>query len=172
MNDGTTPLSTIHDPLVAKLTEFLVSIGLPVALAALPERTFLPGIAVHSGVLTIDESNLLYPGDLLHEAGHLAMLPPGQRTQAVGHLGDDGGLEMAALAWSYAAAMHLGVPPEVVFHEAGYKGGSCALLDNFAAGRYIGVPMLEWAGLTAGEKRAQALGILPYPSMLRWLRED
>ena len=172
MSDVAPGLSTIRDPLVAKMAEFLGTIGLPVGLASLPERTFLPGIAICRGILTIDEPNLRYPGDLLHEAGHLAMLPPGERVEADGHMGDDGGLEMAALAWSYAAALHLGVPPEVVFHEAGYRGGASSLLDNFAAGRYVGVPMLEWVGLTAGEKRAHALGIQPYPYMLRWLRED
>lgn len=172
MNDVGRRLSTIRDPLVAKIAEFLASIGIPVAFATLSERTFLPGIAIRSGILTIDEPNLQYPGDLLHEAGHLAMLLPRERTQANGHMGDDGGLEMAAIAWSYAAARHLDVPPEVVFHEAGYRGGSGSLLDNFAAGRYVGVPMLEWARLTAAEQRAHAMGVQPYPAMLRWLRED
>ena len=52
------------------------------------------------------------------------MLPPSRRAHANENMGDDGGLEMAAIAWSYAAAIHLEIPPAVVFHEAGYRGGS------------------------------------------------
>ncbi len=107
----------------------------------------------------------------MHEAGHMAMLPPALRGEVEGDAGDNGGLEMAAIAWSYAAALHTGLDPAVVFHPAGYRGGSEALLENFAAGRYFGVPMLEWVGLTATGKRAAALGVPPYPSMLKWLRE-
>jgi hypothetical protein len=171
--NGTAPApGPFEDPLVSRITGFLLSIGVPVARGDTPECTFLPGIEVRSGVIIIDEIKLLYPGDLLHEAGHLAMLPPSQRASAQGHLGDNGGFEMAAIGWSYAAAIHLALPPAVVFHEAGYRGGSGSLLENFAAGRYLGVPMLEWVGLTVGERRAKALGIKPYPSMLGWVREE
>jgi hypothetical protein len=99
------------------------------------------------------------------------MLAPSQLICAGDNMDDDGGLEMAAIAWSYAASIQLGLPASVVFHEAGYRGGSEALLENFAAGRYIGVPLLEWAGMTATGERAEARGVQPYPSMLAWLRE-
>jgi hypothetical protein len=172
MNDHVSALTSIRDPLVGRIVRFLVSIGLPVTILESPDPTFLPGIGIQNGTLTIDEPRLLYPGDLLHEAGHLAMLPPSQRSHAEGNMGDDAGLEMAAIAWSYAAAIHLDLPLEVVFHDAGYHGGSQAILKNFADGRYIGVPLLEWAGLTATQKRAQTLGVNPYPSMLHWLRKN
>ena len=57
--------------------------------------------------------------------------------------------------------------PCVVFHEHGYRGGSQSMLENFAAGRYIGVPMLQWRGLCLDEKSAVPLGVKPYPHMLR-----
>ena len=165
-------MDTIRNPLVAKVVGFLESIGLSVSLAPIPETTFLPGVTVKNGILIIDEAKLLYPGDVVHEAGHLALLVPSQRSSADGHMGDDGGIEMGAIAWSYAAAIHLKLPPAIIFHDSGYRGGSQALLDNFNAGRYIGVPILEWTGLALGEKTAMARGIQPYPSMLRWLREE
>lgn len=146
-------------------------IGIQAILAEVSTTTFLPGIDIRDGVLIVDEVKLKYPGDLLHEAGHLAMLTPAQRVLVHSDAGDSGGMEMAAIAWSYAAALHLGIPPEVVFHKDGYRGGAGAILENFAAGRFIGVPLLEWAGLTATGKRAQALGVEPYPAMLQWLRE-
>jgi hypothetical protein len=168
---STSALGSIRDPLVTRIAGFLVSIGLQVGVSHSLTNPFLPGIEIQNGVLLFDESTLLYPGDLLHEAGHLAMLPPSQRAHANENMGDNGGLEMAAIAWSYAAALHLGIEPAVVFHEAGYRGGSKAILENFTAGRYFGVPLLEWAGLTATGKNAKALGVEPYPAMQRWLRD-
>jgi hypothetical protein len=164
-------LAIRRDPIVARIVEFLSGIGLQVTLGANSQQTFLPGIDIQNGVLMIDESKLLYPGDLLHEAGHLALLPSAKRAQVNSDAGSDGGIEMAAIAWSHAAALHLGLPPDVVFHKNGYRGGSEAIIENFAAGRYIGVPILEWAGLTISENRAKEVGIEPYPSMLHWLRE-
>ena len=32
--------------------------------------------------------------------------------------------------------------------------------------------MLQWRGLTLDEKSARALGVKPYPHMLRWLRAE
>ena len=79
-------------------------------------------------------------------------------------MGDDGGDELGAIAWSYAAALHLQLDPGVVFHEQGYHGGSQSILENFAAGRYIGVPMLQWRGLTLDEKSARPLGVEALPA--------
>ena len=147
--------------IVARITGFLEKAGLPVRCEEIAEPTFLPGIAVRHGVLTFDPERLLYPGDLLHEAGHLAVISAGERTLLHGEVGDDAAREMAAIAWSWAAGLEIGLAPSVVFHADGYKGGSDSIVDNFTAGRYFGVPMLEYYGLTGkGE----------YPAMRRWLR--
>ncbi len=159
------------NPLTARIVEFLLGIGLPVRVGVIAEKTFLPGIRIEDGVLVIDEAQLTYPGDLLHEAGHLAVVPTAKRTASHLQVGKDGGDEMMAIAWSYAAAVHLGLDPAVVFHAGGYRGGSQALIDNFSAGRYIGVPTLQWIGLTAEPKRASEMGVPPYPHMLKWLRD-
>jgi hypothetical protein len=160
------------DPELVRIADFLVSIELPVVAGEIQQSTFLPGITVQNGGLTIDEPKLVSIGDVLHEAGHLAMLPPLARADAAGHMGDDAGMEMAAIAWSYAAAMHLKIPAAMVFHGQGYRGGSQSLVENFANRRYIGVPMLEWVGIAVGEKRAIELGVEPYPHVLRWLRSE
>jgi hypothetical protein len=77
--------------------------------------------------------------------------------------------EMSAIAWSWAALKHLGLPADVVFHPEGYGGGSQAIIDNFDNGRYFAVSTLQWLGLTAEETRASELGVLPYPHMLKWV---
>jgi len=77
---------------------------------------------------------------------------------------------MAAIAWSYAAALYSGVDPRVVFHSGGYGGGQ-AILENFIQGRNFGVPLLEWFGLTVDIKNAALLVVPPYPHMVKWLRD-
>jgi len=152
-----------------RIIRFILDIGLQIRQSELNQQTFLPGIDVDNGTILIDESKLLYPGDLLHEAGHLAVIPAQKRSQAKGDFSKKASEEMMAIAWSYAALVHLGLEPSVVFHEGGYKGWSEALIDNFTNGRYIAVPMLQWVGLTADERRAKEIGIKPYPSMIKWL---
>jgi hypothetical protein len=152
------------------IIDFVREIGLVVQEREIEEPTFLPGIAVESGQLVIDHKKLAHPGDLLHEAGHLAIMPPSARPALDGDLMSDGGEEMAAIAWSYAAAVHLGLDPSVVFHEEGYKGGAASLIENFESGAGMGVPLLEWFGTTRYQR--DDLAGPKYPKMHQWLRTE
>jgi hypothetical protein len=158
------------DLLTTTLVDFLREIGLPVRAGSMPDHTFVPGIWIDRGVLMIDEAILRYPGDLLHEAGHLAVMPPERRATIIGDAGSDAAEEMMAIAWSYAAAIHLGIDPAVIFHADGYRGGSASLLENFQQGRYFGVPVLQWLGMTYDADQAPAHKVAPYPHMVEWLR--
>ncbi|HKE24897.1 MAG TPA: hypothetical protein VKB88_21190, partial [Bryobacteraceae bacterium] len=100
----------------------------------------MPGIHVEHGVRLVDEGRLLYPGDLLHDAGHLAVTPSALRGPLSGTAGDEAGEEMAAIAWSYAAALHLKLDLTVVFHADGYQGGSHNIITTFSQRPYAGVP--------------------------------
>ena len=151
---------------------FLRGIGLDVREGELEGRTFTPGIQIRSGAIVYDEAALSHPGDLLHEAGHLAIVAPDRRAAMHIDAGKSPAEEMAAIAWSYAAAVHLDLDPALIFHGDGYRGGGAALVENFAEGRYVGVPMLQWLGLTADDRRAGELALPPYPHMLRWLIEE
>jgi len=148
------------------IVSFLKEIGIEISQGEVPDDTFVPGIEVRGGRLLFDETKMKYPGDLLHEAGHLAVMAPGDRANANATVDTGPGEEMAAIAWSYAAALHIGIDPAIVFHPDGYKGGSASLLENFAAGRYIAVPFLRWMGLT-GENNVESA----YPKMAKWLRD-
>ena len=160
--------------LVRTIADFLGEIGINVRSAEIDEPTFLPVVTIEKGQLVVDESKLAFPGDLLHEAGHIAVTSPDGRANLDGTItlsdGEGGGYEMAAIAWSYAAALHLGIDLSIPFHEHGYKGDAQALIENFSAGRYIGVPVLQWVGVTLDEQSAKKSGIEPYPYMVRWLR--
>jgi hypothetical protein len=178
---GTAGVSVRHDglvftdPMAAGIAEFLASIGLEIAEAEVPDGSFLPGILVRDGCLLVDPAKLLYPGDLLHEAGHLAVLPPAVRV-IFGGAGAAPGLDMGrlgiqAVAWSYAAALRLDLDPAVVFHDGGYGGHAAGLRRSFAFGVHYGVSDLQEAGLAAGGAEAARLGIPPYPHMIKWLRD-
>jgi hypothetical protein len=153
-----------------RILAFLADIGLPVQERPLPASTFLPGILVEQGRLIIDRARLAHPGDLLHEAGHIAVVPPSQRAALSADLHSTPAEEMAAIAWSYAACVHLGLAPEVVFHADGYQGGSSSLLEAFRRGPGPGVPMLQWFGLT--RLADDGSGAAVFPHMSGWLRPE
>src|SRR5438132_8341641 len=129
------------DPLRDRLIRFIREIGIEVREAALDESCLLPGLDIRGGAVVVEHPRWLHPGDILHEAGHLAVAAPEARSAE--RLSPNGGDEMAAIAWSYAAAVHLGLPAGVVFHAAGYRGGAESLVENFEAGHYFGVPLLQ-----------------------------
>jgi hypothetical protein len=156
--------------LTATIAAFLRTIGIDVRPGRVPEDTFLPGVWIDRGALVVDEASLRFPGDLLHEAGHLAVMAPARRSTIVGDAGPDAAEEMMAIAWSYAAAVHLQLDPVVVFHAEGYRGGSDALIENFQQGRFLAVPMLQWLGMAYDDVRAPAYQVSPYPHMVQWLR--
>ncbi len=163
-----------RDALTRKIAGFLNTIGLDTIPAAISHETFLPGIAIRNGTILVDEDRLAFPGDLLHEAGHLAVAPAQLRKS----LSDEvvlpdfhpSILEVAAIAWSYAACVHLGLDPSIVFHPGGYAGRSESLLLNFELGVFLGVNELEAAGLAYSPRTAAELNVAPYPEMQMWLR--
>jgi hypothetical protein len=160
------------EKLISLFTGFLRDIGLSIVLEPDNSPSFLPGVRIKNGGLSIDPAHLLYPGDILHEAGHLATLPYHIRRTLDGTLPDNDlhrGAEMMTLAWSYAACLHLQVPPEVVFHENGYKGEHKHLIAAFEAGQYIGLPLLQYYGMAYDEKNAARLNVKPFPHMISWV---
>ncbi len=163
------------DETTNRIAAFLRDIGIPVEPGDLAgEESFLPGIAVVRGGLRVDESKLTWPGDLLHEAAHIAVAPAEARPRMTGDVAVPGIdmdlLEKAAIPWSYAAALAIGIDPALVFHGGGYRGKSEGLLRTFGFGVYPGVAILEDAGMAVGPARAEALGVPPFPHMLRWVR--
>ena len=159
---------------INQITSFLNQIGIPCSTGPIPENTFLPGIEIRSGAIVVDPEQVRYPGDILHEAGHIAVTPACRRSGLDGNVGEHDpnamGQEIAAILWSYAAVRAVGLPEEVVFHEHGYKGQSDWHIGNFKTGNYVGLPLLEWMGLCCGPETAKARGTDPFPFMTAWLR--
>ncbi len=157
------------EQILDKILAFFETIGLNCQQGDVPEKTFLPGISINNGVLVFDKNKLLYLGDLLHEAGHLAVITPEKRNSTHHDAGKKAAEEMMAIAWSYAALVHLDLDAGLVFHEDGYRGGSASLIENFTNGHYIALPMLQWLGMAVDAKTAKEKGIEAYPAMIKWM---
>jgi hypothetical protein len=161
--------------LIDQIVAFLRSIGIEAIEESVPNDSFLPGLQISSGRILFDRVHLLWPGDLLHEAGHIAVTPAALRSalngDVAGHedLSNDG--EVESIAWSFAAARALALDPGVVFHSAGYRGHAEGLLRTYSLGVYPGVAGLEAWGMTLGAAAAQKLGVPAYPNMQCWLRK-
>lgn len=160
---------------LTKVIAFLRQIGIDVAYKKLPENTFLPGLDIGANCVYIDREKLLYPGDVLHEAGHIAVTSAAERpligSSNMAEKWPTQGDEMAAILWSYAALTYLELPAEFVFHPFGYKKDAEWLILNFKNEQYIGLALIEWFDLAYGKERASREGVAPYPVMQRWLRE-
>jgi hypothetical protein len=150
---------------------FLTEIGILWREGEVSTKAFLPGVEVVAGELVIKRGQLQYPGDVLHEAGHIALLPPEQRGVFSGNVTDVSpeyeGYEMAVILWTYAACLHLALPVEYVVHDTGYQGQAGWLREEFAQGRFIGLPVLKWLRLADDPQVAGRAG---FPEMLRWIR--
>lgn len=159
-----TPRPLRDAPELGAILAFLGEIGIATLAGALPDDTFLPGMTVVGGTLCYDPARPGWVGDLLHEAGHIAVGDPATRSTRTA-VADDPAEEMAAICWSYAAAVAIGLPVTTLFH-AGYRGAPDYLIDAFTRGQAIGLPMLRYWGLA---RRADEPGPA-YPELRAWLR--
>ncbi|GGD83844.1 hypothetical protein GCM10011514_54810 [Emticicia aquatilis] len=160
---------------LAPILKFFDQIGIAYQLTQITEPMFLPGIRIQDGILLIDTEHLLYPGDVIYEAGHLAVAPPEVRPKLTDPIKeqldfDEATHEMMTLAWAYAAAIKSEIPLEVLFHPDGYKGQHLQIMQGYQSGMYIGLPMLQWLGMAYDANNAHQLGEKPFPEMKLWLR--
>lgn len=157
--------SNTHQNTITIMVNFLNSINVPVLEKKLPDDTFLPGLSVLGNSVLMDRSKLKYPGDLLHEAGHIAITEEEMRpfigTAKMRADWPTDGEEIATILWSYAASFFLNLDLRIVFHPNGYKENSEWLIEEFTNKNYMGLPLLEWMSLCDKEE---------FPKMKKWLR--
>lgn len=159
---------------ITTMLAFLDEIGIAWRYGTVPENTFLPGLEVVTGEIVIDKIKLRYPGDILHEAGHIALLPPEKRNQFTGNLAaafpENEGDEMAVILWTCAVCLHLNLPLDFVIHDTGYKGFANWLRNQFESGTYVGLPLLVWMGLCKYPEKAESSESDGFPKMDKWVR--
>ncbi len=177
------------------IVAFTRDIGIPVEVCSLAaEKTFLPGIRIApGGRIRVDPERCHASGDVLHEAGHLAVLTPELRMLAdddvdaslkdvpveegsVAYWGKGWG-EGMAMAWSYSALRVLGLPPDAVFCPGGYNRPNGEMpaghIQNLEMGVFYGIKLLSKVGLTDAspmyEMGAPPEGDCPFPNLRAWL---
>lgn len=163
-------LITEKDQWINLFCNFLQSIGITTIEKEFEGTSFLPGLKIENGNLLIHRRQLLYPGDILHEGGHIAVTVTAQRKNLNDNVIENGpaseGDEMAVMLWTYAACLHLKIDPAIVFHKDGYKGDAEWLVTNYSQKTYIGLPLLVWMGLAADQRSENG-----FPNMIKWLRD-
>ncbi|CBS91611.1 hypothetical protein [Azospirillum lipoferum] len=177
---------------------FLRSIGIGVEYGEGAKGGFLPGVNIHAGVIHVDPDTLVGSGDVLHEAGHIAVVPRAYwprlnrdlqgdaraQVAAAEQAGDPAAVhlrraaesgELMAQAWSYAAALHLGYSPACVFFPGSYYHepyeGDHPTHVWLESGTHFGPVMLAQAGITGFSGIVGAAwnnGLPPFPQMSRW----
>lgn len=156
------------------IIHFLAQIGIAVIETDLPDNCFLPGLQLKGSSILMDPKKMKYLGDLLHEAGHIAVteahLRPLIGSSEMDPEWPSAGDEIVTMLWSIAALRHLALPTNFVFHSEGYKGQADWLVESFDNGTYIGLPLLEWMGLCNGPEKATKEGTVAFPHMLKWMR--
>jgi hypothetical protein len=158
----------VATPPLSKIVSFVEDIGISFRFSTLDEKTFLPGLLIYQGSLVIEPEKLKYPGDILHEAGHIAITKLNDRPQLTGDVhkcGHGPAEEMAAIAWSWAASRHVPLSSEILFHSNGYKGASKSYIEAFETNQGFGYPLLVFWGLTKFPGQPDG-----FPRMLEWLR--
>ena len=140
----------------------------------LDDTCFLPGLKIQENSIRIDKNRLKYPGDILHEAGHLAVtdkdLRPLIGTPKMDPNWPNLSDEIVSILWSYAAICHLDIKPEVVFHPDGYKNDSAWLISQLESGIYTGLPLLDWMGFFREGTDEEESNTHTFPKMAKWLR--
>jgi hypothetical protein len=179
------------DGAFARTVEFLEALGFVIRIDAAADG-FLAGVEVSRGEFRVQSCADDIAGELLHEAGHLAVIPGLFRGQGCGDLsgvseimsewidshiaevGPDDPMirailqcgECEAVAWSYAAAVSIGIDTRIPFFR-GFEGDGLTLHDQVASGYYFGVHGLAAAGMT---DLPRPHSTTPFPKMKRWLQ--
>lgn len=179
--------------------DFLVGIGIPCRQGSSDTSGFLDGVRIDSGTIVFAPS--APASNLLHEAGHLAILPGeyrrlaqtdvskaqrqlleevGPRVLASGDPDTILGRVMMqtgdpeATAWAWAAGEALGLPGSVVIGDAEYDGEGGSIRLALKMRRYIGIHGLAHAGfcVTRGGDLERAYGLPAFPKLAMWLQKD
>jgi hypothetical protein len=181
MSQTESPIDTV--------VRFLQEIGLEVVRCS-EARGFLKHIKIDRGVLYID-AHATAP-NLLHEAGHLAVIPATHRPSVGANL--EAALakmlasldwsdpespecrvamycgESEATAWAWAAGVHLGLAPKDIIADEDYDNTGDQMRLALAHDAYLGINGLCHAGFCGqgalGRRRGQPI----YPKLAFWLQ--
>ena len=171
---------------------FLTGIGIPCLMV--PHASgFISGVRIVDGGLHVDATATA--SNVLHEAGHLSVLPGRFRRQAnddidavvslmldsVDFSNLDIGEARAALqasdveatAWAWAAGLEIGLAPSQIIMDAEYDGTGADVRQQLQLGAYLGINGLAAAGFCVTRPALEKVyGRPAYPKLAMWLQKD
>lgn len=164
---------------------FLKGIGFNTERGEVTANSFVPNITIKNGEIVYNEEALV--GDMLHEAGHLAILPAKYRSicqanvgrsvaeiwkhaDAAGELEVDSPMYRAliqasdpeATAWAWAAGKEIGIAEEEIIPDFQYQGTGEEIRSMLSARCYLGINGLRAAGMLDSVKT--------FPKLTRWVQ--
>ncbi|WP_267122732.1 hypothetical protein [Xanthomonas sacchari] len=174
---------------LADTVKFLRGIGISVHMVeAVSPASFLADVEVVQGALHATPSCSV--STLLHEAGHVACVPPAYRHLLSGDLArgtremwrhieslelhPDCPLMRAAIqcsdpeatAWAWAAGLKIGLPHESIILDSEYDGTGAWIRCSLKATAYVGIHGLMHAGLCQNPRRPGG-----YPMLRTWMQD-
>ena len=174
-----------------RVMAFLNDIGIQTVFGEVPKDSFLREVAVvHGGLVVTPHAK---PSAVLHEAGHLALIPGQHRHKAHGDLfavinevlneeWDDPCCEGAiaaiqcgdleATAWAWAAGLSLGLEGRDIIMDPEFSNTGRSLRTALNAKAYCGINGLAAAGLCVvkSPELSKASGLPIYPELARWVQ--
>lgn len=147
---------------VSRARDFLKKIGMPIEVVPSyipdPADTFFKGVWIANGKLHFCPARVQV-GELLHEAGHMALMPKSQWGDLpTGRWKDDslypplGGFkylgDAAVEAWDYAAALAADIPELCVFVN-GFNGNGLVVWELFDRRKHPGFTLLRFLGMSS-----------------------
>ena len=176
-------------PHAERVVSFLSRIGLSVEVEQGAEG-FLKGVEIIKGGLHVDPSASV--SSLLHEAGHLAIVPQQYRSYLNGNImeglaralteiegnglaGDDPLVckmlqtgDTEATAWAWAAGVALNLPGELVIQDQDYGNEGAGVRQGLSMSSYVGINGIAHAGFCC--PRVSLKGLPVYPKLAFWLQ--
>jgi len=170
--------------------DFLISIGIKIEIKE-STKGFFDHIHIQDGRLIVDKNASI--NDILHEAGHLAVLPGRFRKYASGNISGvinkmlkeidfsnpDAPEARAAIqcgdveatAWAWAAGMHLTLPPEIIIEDADYDNWGEEMRLSLSRNSFFGINGLAAAGFCVTNNALSVISGKPvYPNLAMWLQ--
>ena len=178
-----------------KTVDFLNKIGLNTVFEnnnSVFNKTFIKNVSIIDGTLFINKKTKI--SDLLHEAGHLAVLHPDYRKLINNNLtsilqkmateidtakqeNEKYGYceEVCATAWAGAVGFYLKLKDNDIINKKQYQNGGADILCSLKNNCYIGIKQLQYAGFCVQyepAKRLTQFADLPvYPQLKKWLQD-
>lgn len=185
-------MSMEFSPYLVQAINFVRSIGIEVEIRE-SVSGFIDHALIENGRLIVDPKCPV--SGLLHEAGHIAIVPRQFHHLLSGNLYNslraifeseayvnaeiDSPLSRAILqisdpevtAWAFAAGRHLGIPDDLIIMDHEYDGSGEEIRLRLQWKEYFGINGLAHAGFCALRKLYNPKNLAVYPELSFWVQE-